>query len=90
MIRRLTVHIFGKVQGVVFRSTAADEARRLGLTGFVRNEANGSVYLEGESEEKALQEFLTWCRHGPKWAQVERIEFEFSQVLRNFKEFVVE
>ncbi len=51
MKRHLDIHISGKVQRVFFRKNAAAQARKLGLTGFVKNEDDGSVYIETEGEE---------------------------------------
>lgn len=69
-----TIRVFGKVQGVFFRRSAREEARRLGLAGFARNEPDGSVYLEVEGDESALARFVAWCETGPVGARVERVE----------------
>ncbi|MBL4736088.1 MAG: acylphosphatase, partial [Flavobacteriales bacterium] len=55
------IRIEGKVQGVWFRASTRDEAGRLGLRGFVRNEPDGSVYAEVEGEENEINEFVKWC-----------------------------
>jgi acylphosphatase len=68
------IRVFGKVQGVFFRRSAREEARRLGLTGFARNEPDGSVYVEIEGEDAALASFAAWCETGPPDARVERVE----------------
>lgn len=66
--RRVTVH--GEVQGVSFRYYCAQEARRLGVLGWVRNEPNGTVtaYLEGGPD--AVRQLVDWCREGPPSARV--------------------
>ena len=71
---RLAIHIHGKVQGVFYRRDAGREAQHLGLTGFVRNEPDGSVYAEAEGPENQLGSFIRWCRKGPPHAQVESVE----------------
>ncbi len=68
------ITIFGEVQGVFFRSSAKEKAEELGVTGFARNDPDGSVYMEAEGGEKALEEFLAWCGKGPAGAKVEKIE----------------
>lgn len=72
-MRHVKVTISGKVQGVFFRASAKEEAERLGLVGFVRNRVDGSVYAEVEGEEAAVEQFIMWCRQGPRLAKVENV-----------------
>ena len=72
--KRISIVIRGKVQGVFFRREASREARRWALTGFVRNEADGSVYAEAEGSEDSLGGFVRWCRKGPTNARIESVE----------------
>lgn len=69
-----TIRVVGVVQGVYFRASAREEAWRLGLAGVARNEADGSVQIEVEGDEAALETFVGWCRVGPPTARVERVE----------------
>lgn len=74
-MKKLAVKIYGRVQGVGFRYAAAEEAGKLGIALLAaRNEPDGSVYIEAEGEEAALQKFLAWCRRGPRGAKVERVD----------------
>ena len=66
--------ISGKVQGVFFRASARKVAQDLGLSGFVKNETNGQVYLEATGPKTALDKLVAWCRKGPRWSQVESVE----------------
>jgi acylphosphatase len=75
--RRLRIH--GRVQGVFFRAWAAEEARSLGLRGWVRNRRDGSVELEAYGDEEALEALTAECRSGPPAARVERIEVESAE-----------
>lgn len=75
------------VQGVFFRYSAKDVADGLGISGFVRNEADGTVYVEAEGEEDDLNEFLKWCRQGPEMATIERVEFDLSDEIKIFSGF---
>ena len=61
------------MQGVGYRAFAVRMAQKLGITGFVRNNADGSVYIEAEADEKTLTAFLKICEEGPGWAYVETI-----------------
>jgi acylphosphatase len=74
MAKHLNIHVYGRVQGMGYRASARDRAAKLGLTGFVRNEPDGSVYLEVEGEAEALQKFQQWCKRGPLFARVKNLE----------------
>jgi len=89
MAKHLKIKIYGDVQGVFYRDSAQREGKALGLTGFVRNEPDGSVFIEAEGEENNLKEFLKWCKEGPKAARVIKIDFEFSNELEYYQDFIV-
>jgi len=72
--RHVKIHINGRVQGVFFRSSAREEALSLGLTGFARNEDDGSVYIEVEGEDNSINKFIEWCKDGPAHAEVNNVE----------------
>jgi acylphosphatase len=71
---RVIARITGMVQGVKYRATAQREARRHGLTGWVRNEPDGTVLIDVEGDPVAVGAFLTWCAEGPPSARVARVE----------------
>jgi acylphosphatase len=81
-MRRVSLHVTGRVQGVFFRRETRREALKLGLAGFVRNEPDGSVYLEAEGDEKAVGSLIRWCRRGPELARVEDVRAEELEPLR--------
>ena len=89
MQKNLKIRVYGTVQGVGFRFFARDIATKLELTGFVRNQPDGSVYAEAEGEEVALQKFLDWCRKGPPFAKVEKIESDFSIASGKYEDFTI-
>jgi len=74
MMRAVEVEVSGEVQGVSFRAYAAQEAVRLELVGWVRNEPNGSVLAHYEGDDEAVEEMLKWCREGSPSADVRRVE----------------
>ncbi len=60
----------GRVQGVGFRYSAIHRASSLGLAGWVRNEADGSVTGFAQGPSDALAQFAAWLAHGPSGASV--------------------
>jgi acylphosphatase len=74
--RRVHVLVSGSVQGVFFRSTARDEAQRLGLTGWVRNRRDGRVEAEFQGDPAAIDRMVEFCARGPSLAKVTDIEVE--------------
>ena len=76
MAKHYRIRVSGRVQGVWYRAGAQSKARELGLTGFARNESDGTVYIEAEGPEENLQAFLEWCREGSIAARVEQVNWE--------------
>lgn len=66
--------VTGRVQGVSFRMYAEREAARLGVTGWVRNEPDGSVAIHAEGGGDALEAFVRWAYDGPSYARVDRVD----------------
>lgn len=77
-MRARLLRIAGRVQGVGYRDWLQREARRHGLSGWVRNRADGMVEALLAGEEDALSAVLSACRRGPPLARVERIEESFA------------
>lgn len=86
---RLSARITGRVQGVGFRNFTRTRARRLGVTGWVRNERDGSVRLEAEGDREALDALVEAVQHGPRMAQVENVELDWSDATDAFEAFRV-
>jgi len=74
MTKAVDVRITGLVQGVSFRYYTRQQADRLGVTGWVRNEPDGSVTGHFEGPEPAVDALVDWCGHGPAYADVEGVE----------------
>ncbi|MEW6748109.1 MAG: acylphosphatase [Candidatus Micrarchaeota archaeon] len=87
MQSRLRIVVHGTVQGVFFRSNAEEQARRLGLNGWVRNKDDGSVEIVAEGPKEALQGLLDWCSRGPRGSVVEKIESEWLEPTGEFRDF---
>ena len=71
-MRAVRVKVHGRVQGVFYRDSCRGEALRLGITGWVRNEPDGSV--AGEFEGDRVDDLVAWCRTGPPGARVARVD----------------
>jgi len=70
----LRVRIFGVVQGVGYRWSMVEEARRLGVRGGVRNRRDGSVEAIVAGPQSAIDRIIDWARQGPPSAVVTRVE----------------
>lgn len=72
-MKRAAVRVTGRVQGVFFRDSTRSEARRLGLTGWVSNDPDGSVVVEAQGSAEQVDELVVWLHTGPRQAQVVRV-----------------
>ena len=89
MTRNLHIVIAGRVQGVCYRMSAADAGRALGLTGWVRNCPDGTVEAVAEGEDEALRTFAAWCRRGPPYARVTRVDETHGEATGQFPDFTI-
>ncbi len=85
--QRTRVLISGEVQGVFFRDSTRQQAKRLNLSGWVTNLPDGRVEAVFEGPPDAIHEAVEWCREGPEHAHVEDIstEHEASEDLAGFE-----
>lgn len=70
------IRISGRVQGVFFRAWAQDQARELGVKGWVRNASDGSVEAHAEGDEAAIKALIDRLHQGPPSARVENVDVE--------------
>lgn len=80
------IKIYGLVQGIFFRVNAKKQAEKLGITGFARNEPDGSVYIEAEGEKENLEKYIKWCHTGPPLAKVKKVVVTEGKI-KNFPDF---
>jgi acylphosphatase len=85
--KHVSMKIFGKVQGVFFRASTQEKAEELGLTGFVQNEPDGTVYLEAEGNPETIKQLEAWAHQGPSRAKVEKVEVKELGELEGFEKF---
>lgn len=88
-MERVHLIIHGRVQGVFFRAYTEQEARRLNLTGWVRNCPDGTVEATAEGPKENLQEFYEWCQHGPPAAHIKTVEVTWEKATGEFTDFTV-
>jgi len=88
-MKRVHVHVAGRVQGVWYRASAARKASELGLTGWVRNLPDGRVELVAEGNAETVDALLSWCRRGPPLARVAGLDVREMAVTGEFVEFAV-
>lgn len=86
---RLHALIHGYVQGVNFRWYTRQRASLLGLSGYVRNRADGSVEVVAEGPREKLEQLLAWLHHGPSLASVERVDVSWEEPTREYSSFEV-
>lgn len=87
MIKQVQLNITGFVQGIFFRASAQNAARKLQLAGFVRNLPNGSVEVVAEGEEAFLNRLIDWCRKGPPGARVDNVSISWKNAEKKFNGF---
>jgi len=85
--KHFKIKVHGKVQGVYYRATTVEMAKMHGVCGFVRNEQDGTVYIEVEGEEDNLKKFVEWCHIGSSRSVVEKVVTE-EGTLRHYKNFI--
>jgi acylphosphatase len=83
------VHLIvrGRVQGVFFRAATQREARRLGLTGWVKNRNDGGVEVCAEGDESSLRQLCMWAERGPSAARVDDVQTRWRAYSGDFPDF---
>ena len=81
------LRIRGRVQGVYYRASMVEQARRLGAVGWVRNRADGSVQAWVQGAPEVVDALVDWARRGPPQAQVSEVALseEVPQALQGFE-----
>ncbi len=87
--KRVHAIVSGRVQGVWYRASTRDEARRLGLTGWVKNLPDGRVELVAEGSASTVDALIKWCHQGPPYAKVDRVDVEEQEPTGKYDAFDV-
>ncbi len=88
MIKNYQIQVVGKVHGVWFRKYTCDEAIKLSIVGFVRNEKDGSVYVEAEGMESDLNLLLSFLKKGSPMSKVVSVNYKVAPV-QNHSDFII-
>jgi len=89
MNKRLVLNLEGRVHGVGFRVYALSQAESRDLTGYVKNEEDGSVTIVAEGPLDKLKELAEWAKEGPKVAWVSKMRMRWENANNEFKEFEI-
>lgn len=84
---RIQLTVKGRVQGVYYRASTVQQARHLGLTGWVMNRRDGAVEIVAEGRSDRLEELIAWCRQGPPGARVDEVDLQRQDFRGEFSEF---
>ena len=85
--KRVHLIVRGRVTGVYFRAASQREARRLGITGWVKNRQDGAVELLAEGDEDLIKEIIGWAHHGPSAARVDQVDVRWRGYTGEFSDF---
>ena len=88
-MHKLHVIISGKVQGVFYRDFIQKNANALGITGWVRNNPDGTVEVVAEGEKTPLESLLEKCKEGPGGAVATNVQVEWTEGTNEFRQFDV-
>jgi len=89
MTKSLHLIIEGRVQGVAFRFFTQKQAKKLNVTGYVKNLADGSVEIIAQGEPIALQSLVDWCHQGPTSARVSKVSVTAQLSTEIFADFEI-
>jgi len=86
---RVRMRVYGRVQGVFFRQSAAVVANKLGVFGYIRNLEDGSVEAVYEGDEEKVMKMVEWTKHGPPTAKVTSFRIIYEPYKGEFNEFEI-
>lgn len=89
MLKRVEIKIYGRVQGVFYRDSARRVAKKLDITGWARNESDGTVLIAAEGEDENLKKFIKWCYNGSMLARVTKVDVKWGEASGEFNNFKI-
>jgi acylphosphatase len=88
-MKQAHVFISGSVQGVGYRYFVKQNARKLGITGWVRNTEDGGVEAMLQGDEKIIEQMIAICKKGPFMSEVTQIGFEWETTEEELTDFTI-
>jgi acylphosphatase len=86
-LKQIHIRVQGRVTGVFFRASAQREAKRLGLTGWVRNRPDATIEMVAEGEETGIKDLIAWAQNGPSAARVDKVDVRWRSFVGDFFDF---
>lgn len=86
-MKKINARIHGIVQNVGFRNFVRKNAEKLGVTGWVKNNLDGTVEAVFEGEDTAVSEIVEKCKQGPLLAIVDKVDIREEDPKKEFDEF---
>jgi acylphosphatase len=90
VLKQLQITISGQVQGVSLRLFVNNAAHELNLTGYVKNNSDGTVTILAQGEKTKLAKLLDKCYAGPDTARIEQIKHEWQLISNSYQTFKIE
>ena len=88
-MKTIQIIVSGRVQGVYFRAYTRKQAIKQGITGFVRNNADGYVEIIASAKQDQLDCLVDWCHKGPIMAKVTDVSVNKYQTTKSFSNFEI-
>ena len=86
-LKQIHIRVHGRVTGVFFRASTQREAKRLGLTGWVRNRNDQSIEMLAEGEEDGIKDLIAWAQQGPSAARIDKVDVRWRSFAGEFFDF---
>lgn len=88
-MKHIQITVSGKVQGVFFRAYTEKKANELGISGFVKNQDDGSVYIDASGTNDQLNKLVAWCHKGSPLSSVNQVVHVEINEPSNFTDFQI-
>ena len=86
---QFNITVRGKVQGVWYRDSTRKVATEMGISGIVRNQPDGTVYIEAVGTKEQLNQLVEWCKNGPELARVDEVQVLVQIEVKTYTGFTI-